>query len=93
MAWLERAETEDEAPRASCDTVPVAAAMVAGVRMYTGETARPMRTRLVTCATAPASTNGSGPPVSAIQDALVAEILGAPRPLDGSLQRRREQGG
>ena len=40
-------------PGASCDTVPVAAAMVAGVRMYTGDTAMPIRTRMTNNMRAP----------------------------------------
>ena len=55
-------------PAASCARDPAPAAMTDGVRVYTGITAVPIRSRVVQVATAAPTTNASGPaPVSAIQ--------------------------
>jgi hypothetical protein len=48
IAWLDAPTPRMNRPGASCDTVPDAAAIVAGVRMYTGDTAMPMRADCVT---------------------------------------------
>ncbi len=65
MAWLEAPSPSRKRPGARWDSVIAVAASTAGVRVYTGITAVPMRTRCVRWATAAAQVSASMPPPSA----------------------------
>ncbi len=62
---LEQPSPRMKRPGMSCASAPDIAANTAGVRVYAGDTAMPIRIVEIVRDSAPASTNGSGPEVSA----------------------------